>query len=94
MPKRKSRKRTSDIDTVIAKCVEEIWELYDEDGSGSLDKFETKRFVQETLYDSQNGSGGMSEVEFEKCFQEFDADGSGTIEKSEMIEFIKSITGL
>ena len=45
MPKRKSRKRTSDIDTVIAKCVEEIWELYDEDGSGSLDKFETKRFV-------------------------------------------------
>ena len=94
MPKRKDRKRTSDIDTVIAKCVQEIWLEYDNDNSGSLDKEETRRFVNETLYKNVEGNKGMSEEEFEKCFNEFDADGSGTIEKSEMIEFIKSITGL
>merc|ERR1712205_219656 len=35
----------SDIDTVIAKVVEDIWGTYDKDNSGALDKEETKQFV-------------------------------------------------
>ena len=33
---------TSEIDSVIAKCVDEIWAKYDVDNSNSLDKDETK----------------------------------------------------
>jgi hypothetical protein len=39
----------SDIDTVIAKVVEDIWGTYDKDNSGALDKEETKQFVKDTL---------------------------------------------
>ena len=90
----KHRKRTSDIDVVIAKCVQEIWQEYDDDNSGSLDKEETRQFVKNTLGDMDAGGKGMSDEEFEQCFIEFDEDGSGTIEKHEMIAFIRNITGL
>ena len=49
--------------------------------------------MKNTLNDMNDGKG-LSDREFEQCFNEFDTDGSGTIEKVEMIEFIKSITGL
>ena len=63
------------------------------DGSGALDKEETKRFVKNTL--SEMGDGGeFSEADFEACFREFDKDGSGTIEKEEMAIFIKKVAGL
>ena len=90
---KKGRKRTTDIDVVIAKCVQEIWIEYDDDNSGSLDKEETRQFVKNTLCDMGDGKG-MSDEEFEQCFSEFDEDNSGTIEKHEMIAFIRNITGL
>lgn len=37
--------KNSEIDGVIAKCVDEIWAKYDNDNSNSLDKDETKKFV-------------------------------------------------
>ena len=33
------------IDAVISKCVDDIWNEYDKDGNGHLDKEETKAFV-------------------------------------------------
>jgi len=69
----------ADIDAVIRKCVDDIWQEYDKDNSGSLDKEETKKFVQNTLSE-MNDSGEFSEDDFEACFKEFDKDGSGTIE--------------
>ena len=89
----KNRKRTNDIDVIISRCVQEIWQEYDDDNSGSLDKEETRQFVKTTLGDMGEGKG-MSDEEFEQCFLEFDEDGSGTIEKHEMIAFIRNITGL
>ena len=90
---RQGKRKTSDIDIVISRCVQEIWQEYDDDNSGSLDKEETRQLIQSTLCDMSDGKG-LSDAEFEACFNEFDMDGSGTIEKNEMIEFIKSITGL
>ena len=83
----------SEIDQVIAKCVDEIWAKYDVDNSGALDKEETKKFVQDTLSDMQDGAA-FSDDDFDKCFQEFDNDNSGTIEKGEMVTFIKKVAGL
>mmetsp|Transcript_17015 Transcript_17015/g.22916 ORF Transcript_17015/g.22916 Transcript_17015/m.22916 type:complete len:107 (+) Transcript_17015:22-342(+) len=91
--RRRNRKRVSDIDIVIMRVVKEIWSEYDVDNSGSLDKDETKLFVKNTLCEMGDGTG-MSDAEFERCFEEFDTDRSGTIEKHEMIHFIKNITGL
>ena len=79
------------IDKVIAKCVDEIWTKYDDDGNGFLDKQETKNFVMDTLKNVTEG--GYNEDDFEQCFREFDKDGSGTIEKSEMATFIKQVAG-
>ena len=83
----------SEIDNVIAKCVDEIWGKYDTDGNGNLDKDETKQFVRDTLSDMSDGAG-FNDEDFDQCFREFDKDGSGTIEKGEMVQFIKQVAGL
>ena len=83
----------SEIDTVISKCVDEIWTKYDDDGNGYLDKNETKQFVQDTLADMSDGAG-FNDDDFDQCFREFDKDGSGTIERAEMVQFIKQVAGL
>ena len=85
----------ANIDSVIAKCVDDIWQEYDKDNSGELDKEETKAFVKKTLCDMADGDGGeFSEEDFDACFKEFDKDGNGTIEKDEMAIFIKKVAGL
>ena len=83
----------SEIDNVIAKCVDEIWSKYDTDGNGNLDKEETKQFVRDTLSDMSDGAG-FNDEDFDQCFREFDKDNSGTIEKGEMVQFIKQVAGL
>ena len=82
----------ADIDSVIRKCVDDIWAEYDKDNSGALDKDETKEFVKNTL--SEMGINGEFETDFDACFAEFDKDKSGTIEKDEMAVFIKKVAGL
>ena len=82
------------IDTVIKKCVDDIWAEYDTDKSGALDKDETRRFVAATLKEMQNEQGELDDKDFEDTFKEFDKDNSGTIEKDEMATFIKKVAGL
>ena len=33
------------IDTILKKCVDDIWEVYDTDGNNTLDKEECKKFM-------------------------------------------------
>ena len=83
----------TDIESVINKCVEDIWKEYDKDNSGALDKEETKKFVKNTL-SKMSVSGAFPVEDFHACFSEFDKDGSGTIEKDEMAIFIQKVAGL
>ena len=83
----------ADMQSIIEKCVDDIWKEYDKDNSGALDKEETKLFVKNTLGEI-NDNGDFSEEDFDACFKEFDKDGSGTIEKDEMALFIKRVAGL
>ena len=79
----------------IQGVIDQIWDTYDVDKSGALDKEETKAFVKKTLCDMEGADGGeFSEEDFEACFAEFDKDKSGTIEKDEMAVFIKKVAGL
>ena len=82
------------IEAVIAKCVEDIWNEYDKDGNGHLDKEEAKSFVKKTLVEAAGGEGDFTDEDFDACFAEFDKDKSGTIEKEEMAVFIKKVAGL
>lgn len=82
-----------DIDEVIKKMVDDIWEQYDDDNSGELDKEETRQFVQDNLEEMADGAK-FNDRDFEQCFLDFDKDGSGTIDKDEMVQFIKRVAGL
>jgi Ca2+-binding EF-hand superfamily protein len=76
----------------IQGVIDQIWETYDADKSGALDKEETKRFVQDTL--GNLGSGDeFSQEAFDEVFSAFDKDNSGTVEKNEMVVFIKQLLG-
>ena len=67
----------------IAGVIDQIWEIYDTDKNGVLDKEESKKFVQDYL--GNVGSGDeFSEEAFNEVFVSFDKDKSGTIEKNEM----------
>merc|ERR1712071_164817 len=76
----------------IQGVIDQIWDTYDVDKSGALDKEETKKFVQDTL--GNLGSGDeFSQEAFDEVFATFDKDGSGTVEKPEMVVFIKQLLG-
>ena len=76
----------------IQGVIDQIWETYDVDKSGELDKEETKKFVQDTLGNLGSGDEFSSEA-FDEVFSTFDKDNSGTVEKSEMVVFIKQLLG-
>ena len=75
----------------IAEVVESIWEIYDVDKSGDLDKEETRKFCNDTMgeKDESGNTKGISDEDFDEIFEKFDEDGSGTVDKDEMVAFIK-----
>ena len=55
----------SNIEAVINKCVDDIWEQYDSDKNGKLDLDETRKFVKQTLGEMESGSNSdFSEEDF------------------------------
>ena len=75
----------------LLKCViDQIWDAYDADKDGELDKAETKKLVKDTLGDLGSGNE-FSDDAFEEVFATFDKDGSGTVSQSEMVTFIEKL---
>ena len=88
------------LDDILISCIEEIWQNYDQDGNGLLDKQETKRFLLGTIAEMYGGSEAeadnmfseyFSDEEFSNSFYKIDTDKSDTISKDEMLQFIKKI---
>jgi len=74
----------------IQAVIDQIWDTYDKDKSGALDKQETKQFVKDTL-GNLGGGDEFSDEAFDEVFSTFDKDQSGTVEKNEMVVFIKQL---
>lgn len=70
--------------------VDEIWNNYDFDHSGTLEEDEMRKFIQDLMPEMSSGFK-FCECAFQKIFKEFDDDGSGAVRKSEMTLFIKRI---
>ena len=88
---------TNVMDDVIKKCIDDIWDQYDTNQSGVLEKDQAKRFVKCTLTEFV-GSAEINEVwneaVFESTFKDFDIEENNQISKSEMMHFIKKVADM
>ena len=81
------------VDSIIGEAVDSIWQRYDKDNSGQLDREETMRFFRQTLIELGE-TEDFDEKYFDKAFEAFDKDGSGAISQLEMHIFIKQMVDL
>ena len=82
-----------DVDHIINKVIEELWDEFDDDGNGTLDIDETKAFVKTTLVE-MGEKPDYTDQDFFECFKYFLPGGPQVITKLEMKIFIKKIAGL
>ena len=76
----------------LMKTVDEIWDKWDKDQNGTLDKAEMRAFVEATI--TQSGINKVvTDEEFNQIFEQFDIDQSQTIERDEMAVFVKRMAG-
>ena len=95
----------SAVEKALMSYVESIWEQYDYDRNGVLDREEAQDFVKEmmfqfgpngglptkTLKDDQGHCVVYEEDGFEFIFQMLDTDNSGTIDKTEMMQYMRHV---
>lgn len=78
----------AEIKEVIESVISEIWNKYDKDKSGELDKDEARDFVKAELQELGEGCI-FNEQEFDALFKEsFDEDGDARIQRDEMRKFL------
>jgi Ca2+-binding EF-hand superfamily protein len=87
------REQYDDVDHIINKVIEELWDEFDDDGNGTLDYDETKDFVKTTLVE-MGEKPDYTEQDFLECFTYFLPQGAQVITKLEMRIFVKKIAGL
>ena len=63
VPKGEVKEVYEDVNTILGKCVDEIWEMFDDDGNGTFDVDETTDFIKHTLTE-MGESPEYSEVDF------------------------------
>jgi len=67
-----------------------MWDEYDYDGNGMLDKAECKDFMDElATHIKPENAQNYNKDDFDYLFTKFDTDQNGYIDKSEMVIFIK-----
>ena len=78
----------------IQGVVDQIWDKYDADKDGELNKEETKKFLQGTVGNMGFGdefSMRTISMNSNDVFATFDKDNSGNVEKNEMASFVKQL---
>lgn len=77
-------------DRIYRDAVEKIWDQFDKDKTGKLDRAETKNFLR-TVLENIPPPNHFDESKFDETFTVMDKNQNGMVEKNEMVVFIKSI---
>jgi Ca2+-binding EF-hand superfamily protein len=70
--------------------IEEIWEKYDTDKNGTLNKSEARVFVKEYLL-KLGEADRLPEEQFNSIFAQLDEDANGKITPDEMKDYIEKV---
>ena len=72
-----------------SKIVDEIWEKYDTDASGTIDSSELMQLISEVMEWDETGKGdGPSAEEAERFLASMDTDGNGVLDREEFTAFV------
>ena len=79
-------KKEDPVEQIIQKTVDNIWDEFDTDGNGYLDRDEAESFIKKTLLDIKEnepgmeiGSAGEDQDAMDAAFEQFDKNGDGRI---------------
>ena len=84
---KKAAKEAKRLQKAVDKMIDALWDKYDVNGSGVLEKSECRKFIEETL--GKIGGDAFDDEQFDDIYGIIDEDGNGTIDRTEMNVFIK-----
>lgn len=76
------------MEAIITDTVDQIWDVYDDDGNGILDKEETRNFLYDYLKMIGANEDEFNDEVFDQIYGQIDEDGSGEIDKEELIDLL------
>ena len=81
------------LTAALVGAVEEIWDQFDTDGSGTLEQEEAEKFFQEMLSQimANEKTSSLDKDTLQSAFEAIDKDGNGRITKNEMIAFARGV---
>ena len=80
----------SEIENMMAKCVDEIWEKHDTDGNGVKSSEEIKHILHKLISDTSE-CGEINEAEFEQSYRKIKRNSHGAIDKIDMVQWLKTM---
>ena len=80
----------SEIENMMARCVDEIWEKHDTDGYGVKSNEEIKHILRKLVSDMSEG-GEINEAEFEQSYRKIKRNSRGAIDKINMVQWLKTM---
>ena len=97
-----SKQVVPDVNEILQNCIDVIWQKYDDDGNGYLDKDECFAFILESIqgfgFETSRSDDNTMEEEYKQVFDRkyslIDENGDGVISKEEMLSFVKELVGL
>ena len=75
-------------DKALKMVIEEMWEIYDDDKNGELDKREARNFAKDALAALYPEECFREDI-YQEMFKIFDDDNSGSLDKTEICPFLK-----
>ena len=82
-----------DFDQTVENACEEIWQRFDHDNSGFLDRVESEKMFRQILIEFGE-TYDFTDADFRMAFREFDKDRNGRIDRDEMKLFIIKMADL
>jgi hypothetical protein len=78
------------LEFLVEKIMQDVWNHYDKDKSGYLNRNEARKFLKKALTDLEEGEK-FTESRFSEIYAEIDRNKSGTISQKEMRLFIRQL---